>query len=142
MGRIHRLLLLLFSSVHDDVRALVEAHVCITQQTAGHFGEDFVIARRQQENGSLLRQPPAQIGERNHFRDVVTVLFACKTRKFTRSMTANEWKFKGDSDGPPDDQLVKEMMSGAEEGIMDETCLCDQPWSRRSTTARQVLSRT
>lgn len=69
--------LIITSSVHHQLSALVEAHVCITQQTACHFGQHFVIPVREEEKSSFLRQPPSQVFEGNHFRDVVAILFSC-----------------------------------------------------------------
>ena len=67
-------------SIHHHICVLIEAHVSITEKSSRHFRQDFVIFGCPEEDTSLLRQPPFQVREGNHFRDVVSVLFSCRAK--------------------------------------------------------------
>ncbi len=68
------------SFIHHCVKALVHTHVTITQQSSWKLWQMFVILNSQNVLFFSARQPLGQIWTRLDFRNVVSVLLACKTQ--------------------------------------------------------------
>ena len=65
------------STIHHDITALIHAHVGVTEQTFGMFGQKLVIGIVfVQAARTFVGQPRGQIGYWQHFGYVVAIEFA------------------------------------------------------------------